>query len=222
MRGVPSFLISALGVWFHTLGSANGGGFSVVIDRPTLFGVCYGVKNVPGPFQGTWILAIRYPGEIGRPVVHTWTWRKLGDGHVAVDWLTKTPKHDEALSEILMKDRFRIELRDWSNGMYDEARRNEIVEKKVLLDYHKIPDPVCDEGLVPDGLSITRHVIGYRDGQEVAIVVYQADDMAGIRKFHRPPLFFQWGRDLDQSYLMEENEKWLKLVSEKRPAEGRE
>lgn len=65
------------------------------------------------------------------------------------------------------------------------------------------------------GVSITKHVIGYREGQEVAIMVHQENDMEIIRKFHSAPLFFRWGRDLDQSYHIEDNKKWLKRSQNK-------
>jgi len=112
-----------------------------------------------------------------------------------------------------LPERLKIQLTNWSNGIYDEEERKDIVKEKVLLDYDKIPEPACDHGLLPDGLSITRHVIGYRDGEEVSLVVYQADDMKIIRQFHKAPLFFRWGRDPDQSYRMDQNHKWLTLVA---------
>lgn len=190
---------------------AIGGEFSVLMDRPTLVGINYGQKGVPGPFQGTWILAIHYPSDLHQHGTHVWSWNKNDDHNIAVDCSIKYSRNDGTTYEIKEDKEFTIDLANWSNGMYDEAERKDIVKKKVLLDYHKIPDPVCVDGHVPEGLSITKHVIGYREGEEVAIVVYQAKDMEMIRKFHRAPLFFRWGRDLDQSYHIEDNKKWLQM-----------
>jgi hypothetical protein len=194
---------------------AIAGEFAVVVDRPTLIGISYGKNGMPGPFQGTWILRIRYPSNLEKPSTYTWSWKQKDENTVSVDCSIKYSRDDGTTYLIPHTDQFIIDLANWSNGMYDKAQRDEIVEKKVLLDYHKIPAPVCKNGLVPDRLSITKHVIGYREGDEVTLVVYQADDMEIIRKFHRPPTFFQWGRNLDQSYHIEDNKNWLKLSKEK-------
>lgn len=190
--------------------------FSVVIDRPTLFGVSYGTNNVPGPFQGIWILAIRYPNCLEHHSVYTWLLRKTGEHSIIFDWHIAAPNSNGVFTKVAWPDRVKIDLVNWSNGIYDEAERKEIVEDKTLLDFDRLPDPVCEKGLLPEGFSITRHVIGYRDGDEVAVVVYQADDMSAIRKFHNPPLFFKWGRNLDQSYRMDRNAEWLAMLEQGR------
>ena len=177
------------------LTSAFAGEFTVKLDRITFIGICYGTKNLPGPFCGVWKRNLFYPGKDLQDSV-TYKWNVKNDGkNVAV-------KQELIINGIPIRTtkESTIDISDWTNGFYSEERRVEMVKRKTLLDYNKYPPPPAQNQLLPDGLSIQKHLIGYRDGDEVHFVVYQSQDIEQIKKYHRFPLFFTWSCDIDQLY----------------------
>jgi hypothetical protein len=177
------------------LTSTFAGEFTVKLDRITFIGICYGTKNLPGPFCGVWECDLFYPSKGPQDRV-TYTWNAKKDGKTVA--LHRDMIIDEV--SIVTTKESTIDISDWTNGIYSEERRVEMVKRKTLLDYNKYPPPPAQNQLLPDGLSIQKHLIGYRDGDEVYFVIYQSKEIEQIKKFHRYPLFHTWSRDIDKLY----------------------
>lgn len=179
--------------------------FTLKIDKPTIIGISYGAKkgigtkNIPGPYCGVWIKDVFYPIKGSDLSIKYSSRQSSSDKNIVTlkkFFIAKSPQGE---SSGAMKEDI-IDVSDWSNGISDEKSRVKFATGTALLDYDKYPSPPMNDGALPDNLTISKYLIGYRDGEEVNIVVYQSDDIAVIRKFHQLPLFFQWGRNLDDVY----------------------
>jgi hypothetical protein len=50
------------------------------------------------------------------------------------------------------------------------------------------------------GVLLTAYVLGYRNGEEVSLVIYKTSKLELLKKYHRYPEFFLWGRNAGNIY----------------------
>lgn len=78
-------------------------------------------------------------------------------------------------------------------------KEKKIIDGKYLLDYDKkLPDP--PEGILPQEISIEKHVVSFENGDKIYLVIYASKNLDLIKKYHRMPIFQEWGKPKDFWY----------------------
>lgn len=172
----------------------NASELSFKTDKVTFVAVSYGNKNVPGPFCGLWKDGLFIPSKVGNIAVK-YTWNKDAKGN---NILIKKEFTSESGS--VMTTNCKVDLSDWSHGFYNKSDRDEIVRSKVLLNYNVYPVSPILNGSLPNGVSMQRHILGFRDGDEVCLIVIRGETLEDVRKVHYYPMFYQWGKSKDILY----------------------
>jgi len=162
------------------------GEVTVPADTNIIVGFRYGDKDVPGPFRGVWKQLYYSPGTHGSVKAFKYSWKADAEkpGVVNITWIIED-------AGVKISQGLKVDTANWSNGWYNATERKEIVTRKSLLHYDRVP--VFDlNGILPDGLGIEKHVIGKRDGEDVELVIYRSKDVETLKKYFPMTEYESW------------------------------
>ena len=182
------------------MGRCLAGEISFKLNQYVFVGIDYGSKGMPGPFVGVWEIFLFKPSpDRGKIETHTFTWSKKSDHEIHLEQSCVDGADEFKLVRGSFYDSD-IDLMNWSHGIYNQEERDDMMRRKNLLHYDKVPLPVLLNAAIDDDITITRHVLGYRNGEEVSLVIYKTSKLELLKKYHRYPEFFLWGRNAGNIY----------------------
>ena len=181
--------IYVLSLLLNILGNSIVASQVTLNDKHVLFALEYVTSDfVPAPFRGEWQLLYYDPvkASASKGTVITYDFSQGQNNDYVISQKISKNGTEAILKFIKSRD-------DWTFGLYNDVERKKIIDGKYLLDYDKkLPDP--PEGILPQEISIQKHVVSYENGDKIYLVIYASKNLDLIKKYHRMPIFQEWGK----------------------------
>lgn len=163
---------------------ASGGEVKLDFKKFMVIGFEYGVDGVPCPFRGVWKQYYYKPDESHMEREMTWKWIVSDAKEISVEVIIRHQSESVKLS-------FSKNLDDWSNGLYDQVKREQILSEKTLLHFDK-EVMNASTGKLPADVEIEKHVLGRRGKEDVCLVIYRSANLDALKKSFRMTEWQSW------------------------------
>jgi len=159
-------------LWVALSAVSVAGRITIPVDSYIAIGLNYGDEGVPQPMRGDWFKFFFKPMDDQQEALINVVWEKVGGDSYSVVFEFVSAAGVSRFKEV-------VNIGDWSNGYLDDEGRVKAWKEKTLLHFDKKVMRV-NGGLLSDDVSIMKHVLGRRGGEDVSIVVYKAKKVSDL------------------------------------------